>query len=145
MTTTRQIHQEAAGISRTYQELLNHFSEFCSAAKDIAGDRQNPLVGIEFPSANDQHRFRATWAGRTIEFRFAVVVGDTGTKGRITCVEIQTDETLEPPRVLCVSSFNRRGVLEDNLPDDAEDEMEVGYPMAAWYLLASAFINAVRR
>jgi hypothetical protein len=144
MSTVRQTRSDAAAISKTYLSLLDHFANFCSFAKEIAEDRNNPLTGVEFVPNDDKRLFQATWAGRILEFRFAVVTDDAGTKGRITCVEIMVDEALKPEKVFFVT-FNRHGVLDGSPPDDVEDEMEVGYPQAAWYLVTSAFLAVIRQ
>ena len=144
-STAQQTDTNLRTVSQNYARLQAHFKSFYDAAFSLSR-QPYPLAGVSFEEISSGRQFKVAWCGRVLEFRFSVKLSpENSALGVVTCVEPNTFGDRVEPREIDSYFFKRNGLVQAELPSDIDDDMEIGYDLASWYIICRCFEKALQQ
>lgn len=140
MYTAKQTYDRLHSVSSNYASFQNQFDNFYKSSTRLS-ETSFPLAGVVFEEITPRRQFRASWCGRQLEFRFSIALTEENSMvGIITCVELDPCNDQKVNREVERFTFKRNGYLTGiERPADIEDDLEVGYDLAEFYIVCRCF------
>jgi hypothetical protein len=145
MSTIEQTKNNLHTVSRNYAQLQGHFQSFYDSASSLAR-QPYPLVGVTFEELTSGSHFKVKWCGRVLEFLFSVKLSDKHSAlGVVTCVEPNIFGDRIEPREIDRYFFKPNGFVQVEAQSEFDDDMEIGYEYASYYIICRCFEKALQR